>query len=65
MESDEARRSTKENITMENIWAIITKPDNIPIVGLIILLFFFTWITFKQAFENDKRTEQKRYEKGE
>jgi len=50
---------------MENIWAIITKPDNIPIVGLIILLFFFTFITFKQAFENDKRTERKRRQKGE
>ena len=55
----------KENSTMENVWAIITKPDNIPIVGLIILLVFFTWITFKQAFENDRRTEQKRRQKGE
>ncbi len=55
----------KWNLPMENVWAIITKPDNIPIVGLIILLFFFTWITFKQAFENDKRTEQKRHQKGE
>jgi len=50
---------------MENIWAIITKPDNIPIVGLIILLFFFTFITFKQAFENDKRIERKKRQKGE
>jgi len=50
---------------MENIWAIITKPDNIPIVGLIILLFFFTFITFKQAFENDKRIEKKTHQKGE
>jgi hypothetical protein len=50
---------------MENIWAIITKPDNIPIVGLMILLFFFTFITFKQAFENDRRIEQKKHQKGE
>lgn len=55
----------KENSTMENVWAIITKPDNIPIVGLILLLVFFTWITFKQAFEHDKRIEQKRRQKGE
>ncbi|GJQ22265.1 MAG: hypothetical protein HRU72_12890 [Planctomycetia bacterium] len=45
---------------MENVWAIITKPDNIPIVGLMILLVFFTWITFKQAFENDERIERKK-----
>lgn len=50
---------------MENVWAIITKPDNIPIVGLIILLVFFTWITFQQALKNDKRIEQKRHQKGE
>lgn len=50
---------------MENVWAIITKPDNIPIVGLIVLLFFFTWVAFKQALEHDKRTEQKRRQKGE
>jgi hypothetical protein len=50
---------------MENIWAIITKPDNIPIVGLIILLFFFTFITFKQAFGNDKRIEKQKHQKGE
>lgn len=50
---------------MENIWSIITKPDNVPIVGLILLLFFFTWLTFKQAFENDKRAEQKKRQKGE
>lgn len=50
---------------MENVWAIITKPDNIPIVGLILLLFFFTFITFKQAFENDKRMKQGKHQKGE
>jgi hypothetical protein len=50
---------------MENVWAIITKPDNIPIVGLIILLFFFTFITFKQAFENDKQIEREKQQKGE
>ncbi len=58
-------RKNFRNLTMENVWAIITKPDNIPIVGLIILLFFFTFITFKQGFENDKRIERKRHQKGE
>lgn len=45
---------------MENIWGIITKPDNIPIVGLIFLLLFFTCMVFRQAFENDRLIEQKK-----
>ena len=45
-------------LTMEHVWTIITKPDNIPIVGLIVLLCFFTFIALKQAFVNDKRTGQ-------
>ena len=39
---------------MENIWAIITKPDNIPIVCLMGLCCFSTSITFGQAFEIDR-----------
>jgi len=43
---------------VENLWHIISKPDNIPIVGLIILLVYFTWISFSQAFENDRLSEE-------
>ena len=39
---------------MENIWHIISKPDNIPIVGLIFLVGFFTWMSFSQGFKNDR-----------
>ncbi len=39
---------------MGNLWHIISKPDNIPIVGLMVLLVFFTWLAFSQAFENDR-----------
>ena len=35
--------------------AIVTKPDNVPIVGLIFLLGFFTWLATYKAVENDKR----------
>ena len=42
---------------MENLWHIISKPDNIPIVGLIFMLIFFTWLAFSQAFENDRLSE--------
>ncbi|MFO0793742.1 MAG: hypothetical protein U0586_06740 [Candidatus Brocadiaceae bacterium] len=50
---------------MENIWAIITRADNIPIVGLSILLLFFTGITFAQAFKNDKQAKRRRGKNGE
>ncbi|MGR3301690.1 MAG: hypothetical protein ACUZ8I_04205 [Candidatus Scalindua sp.] len=43
---------------MENFWHIISKPDNIPIVGMIILLIFFTWLSFSQAFQNDRLSEE-------
>jgi Cytochrome b(C-terminal)/b6/petD len=35
--------------------AIMTKPDNVPIVGLVYLLGFFTWLATKKAVENDER----------
>jgi hypothetical protein len=39
----------------ENFRLIITKPDNVPIVGLIFLLIFFTWYSMRQAVLNDRR----------
>ena len=45
---------------MGNIWHIISKPDNIPIVGLIILVFFFSWLSLSQAFKNDRLEEGER-----
>jgi hypothetical protein len=33
---------------------IVTKPDNIPIVAMLILVIFFTWLGLRQAFKNDK-----------
>ena len=38
-----------------NFAKIVTKPDNVPIVGLIFLIFFFVWFSMKQAWENDAR----------
>jgi len=50
---------------MENVWDIITKPDNIPIVALLFMLFFFTGMMLKQAFGNDRQIEKEnREEKG-
>jgi hypothetical protein len=41
---------------------ILTKPDNIPIVFMLVLVLFFTWVGFKQALRNDRLIEQGREE---
>ncbi len=39
---------------------ILFKPDNIPIAGMLILVFFFTWVALRQALRNDRLIEQGR-----
>jgi hypothetical protein len=43
---------------LHNILEIATKPDNIPIVAMLILVVFFSWLGLKQAFQNDKLIEE-------
>lgn len=43
---------------LHNFLTILTKPDNIPIVGMLILVVFFTWIGLKEAFKHDKLIEE-------
>ena len=38
-----------------NFRLIVTKPDNVPIVGLIFLLVFFVWYSIREAVLNDSR----------
>ncbi len=41
-----------------NFFAIVAKPDNVPIVALVFLLAFFTWVATYRAVENDRRIEK-------
>jgi hypothetical protein len=41
-----------------NFGAIVMKPDNVPIVGLVFLLGFFTWLATAKAVENDDRLKR-------
>src|SRR6185503_5901817 len=41
-----------------NFRLIVTKPDNVPIVGMLFLVPFFTWYSMREAVTNDKRTEE-------
>jgi hypothetical protein len=40
-----------------NFFKIVAKPDNVPIVALVFLLAFFTWLAAHRAVENDRRME--------
>jgi hypothetical protein len=42
-------------MTDANFRAIITKPDNVPIVMLIFTVGYFTWLGFRKATLNDQR----------
>ncbi len=39
----------------ENFRRIVTYPDNVPIVAMLIIVFFFTWLSMFQAYRNDAR----------
>ncbi len=43
-------------MTDPNFAAIVTKPDNVPIVSMVFLLGFFTWLGAYKAVQNDDRT---------
>jgi hypothetical protein len=40
------------------LWTIISLPDNVPILGLMVLIPFYTWYGLRQAFANDRLIEQ-------
>jgi len=42
----------------EDFYLIVTKPDNVPIVGMLFLIPFFTWFSMREAVRNDKRVEE-------
>ncbi|WP_425616861.1 hypothetical protein NA78x_000522 [Anatilimnocola sp. NA78] len=46
------------SMTDQNFALIVMKPDNVPIVGLMFLLGFFTWLSAYQAVQNDDRALQ-------
>jgi hypothetical protein len=41
-----------------NFRLIVTKPDNVPIVGMLFLVPFFTWYSMREAVRNDQRTAE-------
>ena len=43
-------------LTDPNFHAILTKPDNVPIVGMLFLVGFFSWLSMYLGLKNDRRT---------
>jgi hypothetical protein len=43
------------SVVDENFRKIVTKADNVPIVGMLFLVPFFTWFALREAVRNDKR----------
>jgi hypothetical protein len=39
---------------LHQLWTIVSLPDNVPIVLLMIVVPFYTWYALRQAFANDK-----------
>ncbi|MCH2124636.1 MAG: hypothetical protein MK165_07585 [Pirellulaceae bacterium] len=46
------------SMTDPDFSSIVTKPDNVPIVGMVYLLAFFTWLGAYKAVQNDDRLKQ-------
>jgi len=46
------------SMTDRDFYGIVAKPDNVPIVMLVFLLAFFTWLATYRAVENDNRIER-------
>ena len=40
------------------LWKIVSLPDNIPIVGMLFIIPFFTWFGLRQAFANDRLVDR-------
>ncbi len=48
------------SLTDFNFRQIVGKPDNVPIVAMLFIVAYFTWLYFKRAIDNDDRIAQGR-----
>ncbi len=42
----------------QQLWSIVSAPDNVPIVAMVPLLIFYTWLAWRQAHANDQLIAQ-------
>ncbi len=48
---------------MEHMIKIFSKPDNIPILGMLFLVFYFLWLGLRYALQNDRLIKAGEYER--
>ena len=65
MQAEVERRLTPRTLggtkpSVEQFLEVLLKPDNIPIVGMLFLVLFFTWVGLRQGLRNDRLIEQGR-----
>lgn len=41
---------------LQNLWLIVQKPDNVPIVLMVLIFAFFTVLALRQGLKNDRLT---------
>jgi len=49
-----------QHSALDQFLTILTLPDNIPIVGLLVLVFFFTYLALREGRKNDQLEAQGR-----
>jgi hypothetical protein len=48
---------------MENLVKLLSKPDNIAIAGMLILVIFFLWLGLREALRNDRLIKAGKYDR--
>lgn len=46
----------------DNFMLILTRPDNIPILLMVFSVSFFSWLSLREAFKNDRLIREGRRE---
>jgi hypothetical protein len=49
-----AAAATHEVTALGQFIEIISKPDNMPVAGALLLVVFFTWVSMRQALRHDR-----------
>lgn len=49
-----------EHSALDQFLTILTLPDNIPIVGMLVLVFYFTYLALREGRKNDQLVQQGR-----
>jgi hypothetical protein len=55
-------RNVHEKTALQHFLEIATLPDNIPIVGMMILIVIFTYLGFREARKNDQLIAEGRHD---